>query len=341
MTWAETGDHVTRIAAGLIALGVQPEQRVAIASGTCYKWVLADLAIMSAGAATTTVYPATVSEDVAYILGDSDSHVVFAEDDVQIAKLRERRSELPALTKVVTFEGTTDGDWVISLDDLEKLGEELLAEDPGAVTDRIDATTPDSLATLIYTSGTTGRPKGVRVRHSSWTYEGVAVQATGLLSLDDYQFLWLPLAHSFGKVLLTAQLAIGFPTAVDGTVEKIIDNLAVVQADLHGRRAAHLREGARSHHHDGRGRRRCEEEDLRPRLQGRPRGLASGELAGRGGPGADGARAQALRQARLPQDPGAVRWPAALLRLRRCRAQPRDRRVVPCGWGARSSRATA
>ena len=73
VTWAETGDHVTRIAAGLIALGVQPEQRVAIAAGTCYKWVLADLAIMSAGAATTTVYPAAVSDDVAYIIGDSDS----------------------------------------------------------------------------------------------------------------------------------------------------------------------------------------------------------------------------------------------------------------------------
>jgi long-chain acyl-CoA synthetase len=234
VTWAETGDHVTRIAAGLMALGVQPEQRVAIASGTCYKWVLADLAIMSAGAATTTVYPATVSEDVAYILGDSDSHVVFAEDDVQIEKLRERRGDLPALTKVVTFEGTADGDWVISLEDLEELGDGLLAEDPGAVTDRIAATTADNLATLIYTSGTTGRPKGVRVRHSSWTYEGVAVQATGLLSIDDYQFLWLPLAHSFGKVLLTTQLAIGFPTAVDGTVERIIDNLAVVNPTFMG-----------------------------------------------------------------------------------------------------------
>jgi len=234
VTWAETGDRVTRIAAGLIALGVEPEQRVAIASGTSYKWILADLAIMSAGAATTTVYPATVSEDVAYIVGDSDSHLVFAEDDVQIAKLREQRDNLPALTKVVAFDGTTDGDWVISLEDLEALGDELLAEQPGAVTDRIDATKPDNLATLIYTSGTTGRPKGVRVRHSSWTYEGVAVEATGLLTVDDYQFLWLPLAHSFGKVLLTAQLAIGFPTAVDGTVEKIVDNLAVVKPTFMG-----------------------------------------------------------------------------------------------------------
>ena len=97
------------------------------------------------------------------------------------------------------------------------------------VEDRVDAIEPDSLATLIYTSGTTGRPKGVRLRHSGWTYEGEAVAATGILSLDDLQYLWLPMAHSFGKVLLTTQLAIGFPTAVDGRVDKIVENLAVVR----------------------------------------------------------------------------------------------------------------
>ncbi len=234
LTWRNTRDHVTKIAAGLIALGVQPEQRVAIASGTRYEWIFADLAIMSAGAATTTVYPSSMSDDVAYIVGDSDSHVVFAEDDVQIDKLRERRDDLPALSKVVTFEGTPDGDWVIGMPDLEKLGEELLADNPDAVTQRVDGTSADALATLIYTSGTTGRPKGVRLRHSAWTYEGTAVQALDILSLDDVQYLWLPLAHSFGKVLLTLQLAIGFPTAVDGRVDKIIENLAVVKPTFMG-----------------------------------------------------------------------------------------------------------
>jgi long-chain acyl-CoA synthetase len=234
MTWGETGDRVTKLAAGLIALGVELEQRVAIASGTRYEWILADLAIMSAGAATTTVYPSTISEDVAYIIGDSASHIVFAEDDTQITKLRERRGDLPSVSKVVTFDGTTDGDWVISFADLEQLGCDLLADHGGAVMDRVEKTAPDSLATLIYTSGTTGRPKGVRLRHSAWTYEGYAVQEQDILSLDDVQYLWLPLAHSFGKVLLSTQLAIGFTTAVDGTVEKIIDNLAVVRPTFMG-----------------------------------------------------------------------------------------------------------
>ncbi len=234
LTWQQTGDRVTRIAAGLIALGVEAEQRVAIASGTRLEWILADLAIMSAGAATTTVYPSSMAEDVAYILGDSDSRVVFAEDDAQVDKLRERRTDLPALTKVVTFDGSADSDWVIGLSDLERLGEELLSDDPDAVSRRVEATRPDSLATLIYTSGTTGRAKGVRLRHSAWTYEGVAVQSLDILSVDDLQYLWLPLAHSFGKVLMSIQLAIGFPTAVDGRIDKIIDNLAVVKPTFMG-----------------------------------------------------------------------------------------------------------
>jgi long-chain acyl-CoA synthetase len=234
MTWKETGDRVTRIAAGLVALGIEPEQRVGIAAGTRIEWILADLAVMCAGAATTTVYPSTNSADVAYILADSECHIVFAEDDTQIAKLTEHKSDLPHLSKVVTFDGASDGDWVIGLADLEKLGDEELAKNAHVVEERIAATEPESLATLIYTSGTTGRPKGVRLQHKSWTYEGAAIQAQGILDQNDLQFLWLPMAHSFGKVLLSTQLACGFATAVDGRVDKIIDNLAVVRPTFMG-----------------------------------------------------------------------------------------------------------
>ena len=237
VSWRETGERVRRLAAGLVAVGVQPEQRVAIASATRYEWILADLAIMCAGAATTTVYPSTIASDAAYIVADSDSRVVFAEDDDQVAKLREHRHELSTLTKVVTFEGTSAGatdDWVITLTDLEQLGAQLLERSPEAVDERVRDISADSLATLIYTSGTTGQPKGVRLRHSGWTYEGAAIDALNILSSDDLQYLWLPMAHSFGKVLLTAQLQIGFPTAVDGRVDRIVENLAVVRPTFMG-----------------------------------------------------------------------------------------------------------
>ncbi len=189
---------------------------------------------MCAGAATTTVYPSTNAEDTAYILSDSDCRVVFAEDDEQIAKLQDRKAELPHLSKVVTFEGAVDGDWIIGMDDLAKLGEDYLAEHPDVIKEKAEAIRPDQLATLIYTSGTTGRPKGVRLRHRSWVYEGAAIQAQDILDERDLQFLWLPMAHSFGKVLLSAQLACGFATAVDGRVEKIVDNCAAVKPTFMG-----------------------------------------------------------------------------------------------------------
>ena len=234
VTWKQAGDLVEKLAAGLLALGIESEQRVGIAAGTRYEWILADLAIMCAAGATTTVYPSTNAEDTAYILSDSECRVVFAEDDEQIAKLKEHRNELPHLDKIVTFDGTTDGDWVIGLDDLAKLGEAYLAEQPGVVEETVRSIGPDQLATLIYTSGTTGRPKGVRLLHKAWVYEGTAIQVQDILHEDDLQFLWLPMAHSFGKVLLSAQLACGFATAIDGRVDKIVDNLGVVKPTFMG-----------------------------------------------------------------------------------------------------------
>jgi long-chain acyl-CoA synthetase len=228
ITWGETGERVRELTAGLLDLGVRPEERVAVIASTRVDWVLADFAVLCAGAATTTVYPTSNPEDVAYILADSGAVVAFAEDDTQVAKLRDHRDALPALRTVVTFDGTADGDWVIGLDDLAALGHKRLADDPDLVRRTVAAIRPDQLATLIYTSGTTGRPKGVRLSQDCWVYEGVAVDSEGLLTSDDVQYLWLPLSHAFGKVLLAAQLASGSSAAVDGRVDRIIDNLAVV-----------------------------------------------------------------------------------------------------------------
>jgi long-chain acyl-CoA synthetase len=233
VTWREAGERVNRVAAGLLALGLEAEQRVGIASSTRYEWIVADLAVMAAGGATTTVYPSTNAADTAYIVGDAECQVVFAEDDEQIAKLREHRSELPTVAKVVTFDGTADGDWVIGLEDLAVLGDGLLAQTPDAVRKVADSIEPDALATLIYTSGTTGKPKGVRLLHRAWVYEGEAIKSQGILDESDLQFLWLPMAHSFGKVLLV-QMACGLATAIDGRVERIVDNLGVVKPTFMG-----------------------------------------------------------------------------------------------------------
>ena len=234
VSWRQVGDRVDNIAAGLISLGINPEERVALASGTRYEWVIADFAILAAGAATTTVYPTTNAEDVAFIVANSGSRIVIAEDQTQVDKLRERHEDLGAVEKVVVIDGAGDGDWVITLADLEERGRQLLAESPNAVNDRIEAIRPDQLATLIYTSGTTGKPKGVRLLQQSWTYTAAAMDSLGVLSDKDLNYLWLPLAHAFGKVMLALPLVIGFPTVIDGRVDKIVENLAVIRPTIMG-----------------------------------------------------------------------------------------------------------
>ncbi|MCY7395754.1 MAG: AMP-dependent synthetase/ligase [Nocardioides sp.] len=234
VTWQQAGDQVSRLAAGLLSLGLEREQRVGIASGTRYEWIAADLAVMCAGGATTTVYPSTNADDTSYILSDAGCRFVFAEDDTQVAKLVERRHELPSLEKVVVFDGASAGAWTISMSDLGALGDTYLAAHPGVIRETAESIPGDQLATLIYTSGTTGRPKGVRTLHRAWVYEGCAIQVQGILDETDLQFLWLPMAHSFGKVLLSTQLACGFATAIDGRVDKIVDNLAVVRPTFMG-----------------------------------------------------------------------------------------------------------
>ncbi|CAL9419306.1 Long-chain-fatty-acid--CoA ligase FadD15 [Streptomyces sp. enrichment culture] len=231
LSWARAAERVTAIAAGLIELGVEPEQRVALACATRIEWILADLGIMCAGAATTTVYPQTDAEESAYILSDSGSRVLIAENAEQLAKAREKRAELPELTHVVVIdgEGVEPGDRVLTLAELERRGAARLERDPDLVVKRVGAITKDQLATLIYTSGTTGRPKGVRLPHDSWSYMAKAIAATGLVTGEDVQYLWLPLAHVFGKVLTSGQIEVGHVTAVDGRVDKIIENLPVVR----------------------------------------------------------------------------------------------------------------
>ncbi len=236
LTWAQTKERVFAVAAGLVDLGVQPQERVAIAAQTRIEWILADLGVLCAGGATTTVYPSTAAGDVAFILSDSQSAVVFAEDAGQTAKVQE--AGLTDLKAIVQFDGSPDpsagGAPVITFDELVARGKKLLERRPTVVDDRIAGTGPEDLATLIYTSGTTGRPKGVRLVHDNWTYVGSAVAALGILGPDDVQYLWLPMSHVLGKVLSAVQLELGFSTAVDGDLTKIVENLAVIKPTFMG-----------------------------------------------------------------------------------------------------------
>ncbi|MFI6264213.1 AMP-dependent synthetase/ligase [Micromonospora sp. NPDC051006] len=233
LTWQQVGHRAKAVAAGLHGLGLGLEEPVAILAPTRLEWVIADLGIMCAGGATTTVYPTTEPEDATYIIADSGSRVLFADNPDQAAKIA--GAELPALTHVVLFDGVADPNAAIpqlTLAELERRGEQALTAEPDLIDMIVAGIGPDHLATLIYTSGTTGRPKGVELLHGGWVWEGVAQAELGLLRPDDLQYLWLPLSHSFGKTLLCGATHVGLPTYVDGRVEKLVDLLGVIRPTL-------------------------------------------------------------------------------------------------------------
>ena len=229
-TWSQFGERVRNVACGLRALGLAQEDRCAILSSTRIEWIVADSGLLCAGGATSTIYPSSTAEEAAYIIQDSGTRFVFAENADQVMKLVSKRAELVNVAKVISFDASPDhGGWVIPLAELERSGAEAHAKAPGEYEKIAKAIGPDALATLIYTSGTTGKPKGVELVHDCWLYESQAIEELGLLRPEDVQFLWLPLSHVMGKVLQVCQFKLGFKTAVDGRVEKLLETMGQIK----------------------------------------------------------------------------------------------------------------
>jgi long-chain acyl-CoA synthetase len=231
-TWGQVGERATAIAAGLRELGVGLEDRVAILANTRFEWVLVDLGINCAGGATTTVYPTTEPEEAAYIIANSGSRVLIAENPKQALKIA---GVTTSVTHVVLIDGPADAGATppqLTLAQLEERGQAALRQQPTLIDEVVKGIGPDNVATLIYTSGTTGRPKGVELLHGGWVWEGVAQQDLGLFESTDLQYLWLPLSHSFGKTLLCGIVHVGVPTYIDGRVDKLVDMLSVVHPTL-------------------------------------------------------------------------------------------------------------
>ena len=230
ITWKDVDARVRALAAGIRNLGIGVEDRVAILSSTRIEWILADLAILAAGGATTTIYPSNTPEECEYILTDSGTRLVIAEDDKQVAKLVKVRAQLPDVFRVIVINGTASADgWVTTFAALEAEGKAIDAADPSAYAARIGLIKREHLATLIYTSGTTGQPKGVELLQDCWIFIAEAMDTIDIFKPDDMQFLWLPMSHSFGKVLEVILISANVHTAVDGRVDKIVDNCARVQ----------------------------------------------------------------------------------------------------------------
>ncbi len=150
-SWAHTHALVEGLAAGLVALGIQPEDRVAIIASTRFESVLAILATQFAGGAVTAVDPAGSDAEVAYVLRDSGARVVIAEDYDTVQLLWRIRAEIRAVTKVVQMDGDYPDERVLTLEGLLALGHEQLAEHPRVIAQRLYAVRRQGLAAIVYT----------------------------------------------------------------------------------------------------------------------------------------------------------------------------------------------
>ena len=197
ITWRQTRELALQLAAGFIALGLQPGQSVALMLPNRLEHVLADLGALHAGGVPVTFYPTLAPDQVAYQAADCQARIVVLDGAADLARWQPVLAQLPALRHVIVREpgACPAGDPYMSWDDLLALG---AARRPGLadeVAGRIAARTPADPATLLYTSGTTGRPKGVVVTHASILYELVAVTTAGNVSPHTRWVSYLPLAH--------------------------------------------------------------------------------------------------------------------------------------------------
>ena len=220
ITYPELGAISTDIARGLIGLGIDPGDRVAILGLTSANWTLADCGSLCAGAVVTPIYHTNSPEECAYVLGHSEARLVFCDDAAQAAKVEQIRDQCPALEHVVTFEPVTGA---ITLDELRGRGADVA---PERVRERLAASQADDLATLVYTSGTTGPPKGCMLSHENLLSTTRAYAQQLGLGPAHSLFQFLPLAHVLARIAQAVTLSVGARVIYwGGDMTKIIDEL--------------------------------------------------------------------------------------------------------------------
>lgn len=183
--------EVQQVAKGLIASGIQQSQAVAIMSRTRYEWTVLDFAIWFAGAVSVPVYETSSAAQMEWILSNSDSVALFAENEDHAERFEQIKAAVPLVRLVMRFDQDC-------LTELKKRGKDISDE---ALEQRRSIAKIHDLATIIYTSGTTGKPKGCELTHRGF----MELCKNAILDLDDViiegrsTVLFLPLAHVFAR----------------------------------------------------------------------------------------------------------------------------------------------
>jgi long-subunit acyl-CoA synthetase (AMP-forming) len=211
ITWAQTRETALDLAAGLIALGLQPGERVAMMLPNRLEHVLSDYAAVHAGGVPVTFYATLAPDQITYQAADCDARIAVLDGADQLARWEPALAAQPGLLKVIVRDAAAcpAGDRFISWADFTALGAAQRAADPGPLEQRIGMVTPESPAALLYTSGTTGNPKGVVVTHASIEYELASTVKAGNFMPHVRWVSYLPLAH-IAERMFTLYAAVRF-----------------------------------------------------------------------------------------------------------------------------------
>jgi long-chain acyl-CoA synthetase len=227
ISYAELGEHVKTNAKGLLALGIEPGDRISILGETAPEWTLADLSALCIGAVVAPIYHTNSPDECRHVLEDSGAKLVFCENAEQLAKIEEIRDDVPDVEHLVVFSGE-GSEGAMSLNQLASRGEEVDDERFEELARDVE---PDDLMTLIYTSGTTGPPKGCMVTHGNYRANCTMLEeAVGDLGEAPVFFVFLPLAHTLTRMTQMLALDVGATLAYwDGDKDNLIPNLRDVK----------------------------------------------------------------------------------------------------------------
>jgi long-chain acyl-CoA synthetase len=204
ISWSEYGRQVREVAAGLLAFGLEPGDRVAVLGDNRPEWLICHLGTMTAGGATCGVYPTSAPEQVAYVVGHSEAHLLFVENEEQVDKVLQMIDELEVI-RVVVWDpkglwGFSHERIILFKEFLEK-GRDYLKEHPQGLDDRLNKIRPDDTAMIIYTSGTTGPPKGAMLTHQNIIGLTDAFTRVYPFRETDEMLSYLPLAHIYENLI--------------------------------------------------------------------------------------------------------------------------------------------
>lgn len=227
VTWRELEGKAVAIAAALVHLGVEPRARAASVSHNRPEWSYVDFGTMIADVINVPIYPTNTAEQVAFVLADSGSEIVFVEDQRQLEKIRTFRDKLPKLKRAVIMQPYEADDFVMSLDAFMRLGRDNL--DRPAIDQRWQSIDPEQTATLIYTSGTTGNPKGVMLCHRNLVSNIEMVQDFLTMREGDSDLQHLPLCHAYGRMEAYVFMMHHGTVNFAESIEKIPENLREIR----------------------------------------------------------------------------------------------------------------